>query len=506
MRYIDTASRKANDALGFWLHRLIGQSITDFRIQSGYFAAQGITPLACLFQYLAARDMPTTCVVGSNDGETIAEDIQTLIEFVGCPRKNARIAIIRYGTGLYHPKLYHATRANGSQTAYVGSANLTSPGVSGLNIEAGLILDTADGDPEAPLTEIASAVDIWFNKFEDSVNVVRNADDIHKLVNAGILTPHEERLRRLASSAPHGRQVVRLKPLISFSALPPNSSGSVRSSEPTSARRTEGAALGVMTPELEEGDTEPPAFPPVRRTEAWDYLTHEEGDTEPSAFPLSVPRKDMAPPYVLFDPDATKPTQGAEALTCSFLPSGMTGLIVQLNRDSARHFQDKAGTANVSIPVCTIGTLRFGVFEGRHMRPRCEFSLRMRYVNDTVRSLCEQSANTNVMVYGHAAEESGHGDVRLLLPRHPVRAICKFASRIRSQVPAVDDPMILEWPTSVDPCFKVTFADPNSEVSRALRDAFTKATQLKQLVGKGACWFSSDEVALPDWDPVFVSE
>ena len=62
--------------------------------------------------------------------------------------------------------------------------------------------------------------------------------------------------------------------------------------------------------------------------------------------------------------------------------------------------------------------------------------------------------------------------------------------------------MILEWPTSIDPCFKATFAAPDSKLYRDLCDAFATAIRQKRLVGKGACWFSSDLVELPDWNPV----
>ena len=50
---------------------------------------------------------------------------------------------------------------DGSEAAYVGSANLTPPGLS-LHVEAGILLDSNDGDPASILREIATAIDAWF--------------------------------------------------------------------------------------------------------------------------------------------------------------------------------------------------------------------------------------------------------------------------------------------------------------------------------------------------------
>ena len=466
MQYIDTANRDRSHALGTWLDGLSAQDIRNFRFQSGYFNAEGLAPLARFFQQLAEFDMAITCVMGSNGGETDPQDVEVLVELVGCPRANARIAIICYSTGLYHPKVYHATRADGSQTAYVGSANLTSPGVSGLNIEAGLILDTAGGDPEVHLTEIASAVDAWFSETQDAVHVVGSRDDIPELVAAGILgQPRLPQPRRLASSTTgRERAAVRLEPLVRFPPLPAIGGGRADYSDPS-------AAAGSIAPHR---------------------------DVAAPTIPLSVPFPGVAPPYVLFAPDVTSPTQGAEALTGSMLPGGASGLIVQLNRDSARHFRDRPGTANVSIPVPAIGTLRFGFYVGTRQRPRCEFRLRMRYVDDSG-AHCEQFGSTNVMVYGHAEEETGHGDVRMLIPKPPVRAIHEFVSSRGSRVPAEDDPMVLEWPTLLDPSFRATFSDPNSQLFAVFRNALESATRRGQLVGRGACWLLPGLVSLPSW-------
>ena len=356
--------------------------------------------------------------------------------------------------------------ADGSQAAYVGSANLTFPGISGVNIEAGLVLDTADGDPEPTLAEIAFAVDTWFNGTRDGVHVVRTHDDVAELVAAGVLgLPRPTRPRRTASSTSvPEREPVRLDPLVRFPSLRLGGDGADGDSDSSAGVGTIAAPTDVTFPEAR----------------------------------LSVPHPDVAPPYVLFAPDATDPTHGVEALTGSTLPGGAIGLIIRLNRDSSRHFEDRRGTANVSVPVPAIAPLRFGFYAGRHRRPRCEFTLRMRYVDDAG-GHCEQVAATNVMVYGHAPGETGNSDVRLVIPRPAVRAIQDFVQGRGSRLPADGHPMVLESPTLSDPSFKASFADPDSQLFAILREALDSAAERGELVGRGACWLLPDLVTLPDW-------
>ena len=53
-------------------------------------------------------------------------------------------------------------RNDGSQAAYVGSANLTPAGIGGQNVEAGLIIDTRQGNFPAVLDAVAGSVNSWF--------------------------------------------------------------------------------------------------------------------------------------------------------------------------------------------------------------------------------------------------------------------------------------------------------------------------------------------------------
>ena len=182
-------------------------------------------------------------------------------------------------------------------------------------------------------------------------------------------------------------------------------------------------------------------------------------------------------------------------LTGIAIAAGAAGLVVRLSRDSARHFAGRSGTANISIPVATTSTLRFGIFQGRYQRPRTEFGLAIRYVGQAV-TVEIDLAETNVMVYGHAPGESGHGDVRLVIPA-AVRALREAITSRELTIPKVGDVALLEWPTPVDPIFRLTFLDQAAQVGQAANYLFGNAAAAKELVGDGACWLPAG--IAPPW-------
>src|SRR5690606_17123566 len=153
-----------------------------------------------------------------NGGETGEPDIEALVNLVGNPRTNAKIGVVSFSAGLFHPKVYHFTRQDGSQAAYVGSANLTTPGISGMNIEAGLLLDSSAGDPANVLTDVAAAIDAWFNGTRPGLSTVSSLADLAPLVAAGILgvAPTPRTTQSSSTNSGAATSKVRLKPLITF--------------------------------------------------------------------------------------------------------------------------------------------------------------------------------------------------------------------------------------------------------------------------------------------------
>ena len=441
------------------------ETIRFLRWQSGYFGVDGLAPMVSLIQSLATRSLPISCVLGSNGGETSDQDVANLADLIGCPRADAKIGILSYTTGLFHPKVYHLTRLDGSQTAYVGSANLTLPGVTGLNVEAGIILDSSDGDPTKPLQEISAAIDAWFDGTRPDAAIVYNTADIPPLVASGLLgvvpAPRPPRQSPAGTSGTTAR--AGLKPLVKFAAVPKKT---------VTPQPSPAGGQGVSAPN-------PVATPAPAAVVA----VVAAAAALPSA-PLSP-----FPPYILFAPAPTSPTSGAAALTGSTLPGSATGLVVRLNKDSARHFSGGSGTANFSVPVAAIGAIRFGVLQGKHVRPRAEFELRMRFVSHAGIQVAVQS-DTNIMVYGYAPGESGHGDVRMLVPAGPSREIRDFALGMGMPVPVDGHPMILEWPTPTDPRFKATFVEAGFHLFNTLAGMLTTAGASGQLVGRGATWLT----------------
>ena len=59
-----------------------------------------------------------------------------------------------------------------------------------MHVEAGLTLDTRDGDTDSVLNSIASAVDAWFTENRQGLRVVADIDRVDQLVSEGILIGH----------------------------------------------------------------------------------------------------------------------------------------------------------------------------------------------------------------------------------------------------------------------------------------------------------------------------
>jgi hypothetical protein len=445
MRYIDSGNRVPEEALGTWLIQEVQSTIEEVRWQSGFFTADALGITATTLHRLAQNGHEVKAVIGSNDGGTLRRDVERLAEILRIPRPDAYLGVVSFTGAYFHPKTYHFRRADGSQCAYVGSANFTAAGVASRHVEAGVILDTREGDPDMILNQIAHAVDEWFNGTRPGVTRITSVSDINALASDGVLA--EAAPPRPPSGPPSaGGRVARpgLRPLI---ALPTYDDGI----------RDPGDA-GEEQPEL------PIIYPPV--------------------FP-AVPRAGF-PAYLLFAPGANAPTTGLQALSGAALPSGAAGLVIRLNRDSARHFAGGGGTSNISIPVATLSSLRFGIYHGKYERPRAEYTLQMRYIGATS-TMRVEPAVSNIMAYGFAPGESGHGDVRLVLPA----SVKTLAERVRSAelpIPEVGDVAILEWPTAATPELRLSFLEHGSRWFQEAQRLFDDASASGELVGAGACW------------------
>ena len=459
MRYIDSGTRSAEQALGYWLERVLTADITELRWQSAYFFIEGAGLFIPTLERLRRDEKTVRAIVGANLRTTLRNDIVWLVDAIGIPRESGALGVVSFAGGLYHPKTYHVKRKDGSEAAYVGSANLTYPGVSGRNIEAGLVVDTRDGDSEEVLNSISAAIDFWFTGDREGFYPIVDLAAVAALHAAGIL-------------------VDALPPR---SDVPAEAAGGEVSAEITG---DENDALGGTPTVGTRASLAPLVTLPRVRARAPRQSTATTPQSA-SRGAQAVPRAGF-PEHFLFAPTATQPTAGREALSGATLPSGAVGLIVRLNRDSARHFQGRSGTANMSIPVSTLSTIRFGIYSGRHVRPRAEFDLHVRYVPRSGNNIIAGVMSTAIMAYGYAADEVGHKDIRLLVPAG-VRELNRKIAEAGHTVPDVDDLALLEWPTDGRADFRLTYLEQGSAEERAASSAFAAAQRNGELVGH-ASW------------------
>jgi hypothetical protein len=456
LRYVDTGSRDQDQALAAWFEAVLRPDAEELRWQSGFFFADGAAPLVATLERFRGSDRLVHGVIGANIGTTLRADVQWLARTIGVPRQNAYLGLVGFAGGLYHPKCYHVTRDDGSQCAYVGSGNLTAPGVSGLNIEAGVLLDTRDGDSEEVLGAIAAGVDRWFHETPEGLHLIDTDESIAAAIDLGLLVealpPRPELPAEVADENTPGPDTgnrqsgrPRLRPLIGIQRV------------------------HELAPVWE---ARPLIRPPVAYA------------------PVAVVPRTGYPDNFFFAPNAAVATRDGDALSGATLPGGAVGIVVRLNKDSARHFQGGTGTANMSIPLATAHTLRFGSFQGRYARPRAQFDLRVRYIA-SARQVMGKILNTNVMPYGYEAGEPGNKDLRLLIPAG-VSALGEEVRALGYLPPAVDDVAFLEWPTQASSDFRLTYLERNSELAVIAQNLLAEAERTGKLAGRGAAWLPAD--------------
>ena len=189
MRYIDNGTGDPREEAVFqWLQAVLTENVVGVRWQSGYFEASVLGLFVPTLQRLADEELGAIVLIGSNDGETQTAAVHRLVDALEVPRPNALLGVVSYSDGFYHPKTVHLRYRGGREVAYVGSANMTARGINGLNIEAGIVLDTDDGDPVEVLTRIGLAAEEWFALAPEGLFRVDSHEDVIHLEERGILT------------------------------------------------------------------------------------------------------------------------------------------------------------------------------------------------------------------------------------------------------------------------------------------------------------------------------
>jgi len=125
MKYLDSGSRDPAEALGHWLEAILRDNdVAEIRWQSGFYTADGLGFLAPALERIRDEGGPVVAIVGSNNCDTLRVDVERLLPLLGIPRQRALLGVVSFGGAFFHPKTYHLTRRDGTQAAYVGSANL----------------------------------------------------------------------------------------------------------------------------------------------------------------------------------------------------------------------------------------------------------------------------------------------------------------------------------------------------------------------------------------------
>lgn len=266
VRYVDTGSRDPKQALGTWLSDVLlaEHPVAAIRVQTGFFGSAALGYFDAALQDLAAVDGHTRLLVGSNEGQMPRAAVENLLAVAGPPRAHLGLGVVSFQTGFFHPKVFHFERADGSITAYAGSANLTPSGVRSQHVEAGIILDTKEGDPQDVLASIAKAVDDWFTETRGGFYPVGSAADLDPLVDAGVLgVPSPVRSTRKIKPATGGLQKAQAgHPLLPLVAMP-----AIKTPLPPKPPPEEEAAKAGTT-EPEVPPTQPPA-PNANRVAHW---------------------------------------------------------------------------------------------------------------------------------------------------------------------------------------------------------------------------------------------
>ena len=185
-KYLDTGSNNSSHSLGYWLDTNLVSGIQEFHAQFAYFTYTALKPYADTLKAAVLAGFPVHIVLGSNEKSLVVGDLRQVLKIVE-NAASASLTVVAYSNAKFHPKTVQVVRSDGSSTAVVGSGNLTHRGL-GWNVEAGITLDSAEGDDVTIIRQVADATDRWHSLTESGVFPIQNEADINALLSAGVLS------------------------------------------------------------------------------------------------------------------------------------------------------------------------------------------------------------------------------------------------------------------------------------------------------------------------------
>jgi len=184
--YIDSANQNKSEYIRHWLDKNLLSSTEAFRAQSGYFSYAAIEPFTQVLKSIVKKGGSVKFVLGSNKGSLRAIDAKRVLRIVE-GKANCSFTIVAIKNAEFHPKCYYIKRSGISETALVGSGNLTPLGTS-LNVEAAIVLDTDSGDSVVLVQKIRDTIDKWETLNEsDGAYKVKTIQDIEDLRQSKII-------------------------------------------------------------------------------------------------------------------------------------------------------------------------------------------------------------------------------------------------------------------------------------------------------------------------------
>ena len=184
MNYLDNGlDYKRDDVVSEWLKAILAENVVAIRWQTGYFEAGVLDLLGPTLERLAESSLEITVLTGSNGHITKPSGVRRLFGLLGIPLSEAKLGLVLPAKGLFHPKTIHISIAGGREVAYVGSANLTTRGINGPNIEAGIVLDSNAGDDLNVLNSIKQAPENLYEAlpFELKITNAKKIDILEEL-------------------------------------------------------------------------------------------------------------------------------------------------------------------------------------------------------------------------------------------------------------------------------------------------------------------------------------
>ena len=231
LRFRDSATGDANDCAGAWFDEHLALGIRAFRGQFGFFRFSALTKYAPALKSLAASGGPVRLVLGSNVTDPLTlEDVESVLSITSAGPESG-LTVVAFRNALFHPKVAHIVKADGSAVATVGSANLTIAAL-GTNVEAWIELSSSTGGSRKALKRIKRATDWWRSASAPGVFQVRCLADARRLCADGLLVKRRPQRRpapkgRTGAQNSRGTRPPRWRPLDSVAAEPPE-----RESEP----------------------------------------------------------------------------------------------------------------------------------------------------------------------------------------------------------------------------------------------------------------------------------